>query len=133
MSLSPRGASAVGVGHPVKGWLIMLVGGVLAWISGMSWSIDRGAGEVFQHVMAFATLVVVAVPAMLIAGRTGRPWLLALAGAAGLTVPWFFALAVDRQGEGVAPAALLLLTVSYAVTYAVTWLTRAGAARWAES
>jgi hypothetical protein len=133
MSLSPRGASVVGVGHPMKGWLIMLVGGVLAWISGMSWSIDRGAGEVFQHVMAFATLVVVAVPAQLIAGRTGRPWLLAGAGALGLTVPWFFSLAVARQGEDVAVSSLLLLLASYALTYAITWLTRAGAVRWAES
>lgn len=133
MSLSPRGSSAVGVGHPVKGWLVMLVGGVLAWISGQSWSVERGAGETFQMVMAFATLAVVAVPAQLIAGRTGRPWLLAVAGAAGLGVPWLFSLAVAQGGEDVVLTTLLLAALAYAATFVVTWLTRAWAARWAEA
>lgn len=130
MSLSPRGASVVGVGHPVKGWLIMLVGGVLAWISGQSWSVERGAGEIFQIIMAFGTLAVVAVPAQLIAGRTGRAWLLGAAGAVGLTVPWFFSLAVARQGQGVLVMPLVLLVTSYLVTYAAARLTRLIAARW---
>ncbi len=133
MSLSPRGSSAVGVGHPVKGWLIMLVGGVLAWISGQSWSVERGAGEFFQLLMAFGTLAVVAVPAQLIAGRTGRPWLLATAGALGLGLPWLFSLAVAREGRDVVLTTVVLTAVAYGLTYALTWLTRAWAARWAES
>ncbi|WP_122262696.1 hypothetical protein [Ornithinimicrobium cerasi] len=132
MSLSPRGSSVVGVGQPVKAWLIMLVGGVLAWITGQSWSIERDAGEIFQLVMAFGTLAVVAVPAQLVGGRTCRPWLLAAAGTTGLIVPWFFALAITQQGQGVFGTTLVLMAAAYAMTYVVSWLTRAGAARWAE-
>jgi hypothetical protein len=123
----------VGVGQPLKAWLIMLVGGVLAWITGQSWSIERDAGELFQLVMAFGTLAVVAVPAQLVGGRTCRPWLLGLAGMTGMVLPWFFALAITREGQDVAGTTLLLLAAAFTVTYVVSWLTRAGASRWAEA
>ncbi|GAA5163816.1 hypothetical protein [Ornithinimicrobium tianjinense] len=132
MSLSPRGASVIGVGHPVKGWLIMLVGGVLAWVSGQSWSVNTGSGVAFQLMMAFSTLVIMAVPAQLIGGRTARAWALALAGMMGLSVPWFFTLAVERRGQDLFPDTLLVLLASYTVTYVVARLTRAATARWAE-
>lgn len=132
MSLSPRGASVVGVGHPVKGWLIMLVGGVLAWLSGQSWSVNTGSGVAFQLMMSFSTLMVMAVPAQLIGGRTARAWLLAVAGMLGLSVPWFFTLAIAREGQDLLLDTLVLVVASYAVTYVVARVTRAATARWAE-
>ncbi|MFX0538647.1 hypothetical protein ACQBAT_13820 [Ornithinimicrobium sp. Y1847] len=132
MSLSPRGSTMVRLGHPVKGWLIMLIGGVLAWITGMSWSIEASTGDTFQVIMAFGTLLVMAVPAQMIAGRTTPPWAMAAAGAVGLTVPWFFSLAVARQGQAMVGITLTLLAASYALTYVVSHLTRYATTRWGE-
>lgn len=123
-TLSPYGSSALVTGSLRKGVLIMLLGGVLAWLSGQSWSLRQGGPEVFALVMTFGTLVAVAIPAQLVAGPRGMAWLTAAAGATGLTVPWFFALAVARQGQGVVLPSLLLLLASWLVTYAVCRLTR---------
>ncbi len=125
MSLSPRGATAVVTGNPSKGWAILLVGGVLAWISGQSWSVGRGFGEPFQMVMAYGTLVAVAIPATLVAGKTSIPWVLAAAGMIGMTVPWFFDLAVEFQGQGIWGDAALIMVTSWLVSWATCWLTRA--------
>jgi hypothetical protein len=124
MTLSPRGSSAVVYGSPGKGWAIMLVGGVLAWISGQSWSTGRGFGEVFSLLMAYGTLAAIAVPATLVAGRASQPWLIGLAGLVGMTVPWFFDLAVEFGGEGIWITSLVILVTSWAVTFAVSWVTR---------
>ncbi|AXH96335.1 hypothetical protein [Ornithinimicrobium avium] len=131
MSLSPRGSTAVVTGNPGKGWVIMLVGGVLAWISGQSWSVGRGFGEPFQLVMAYGTLVAIAVPATLVAGKTSMPWLLGIAGMLGMTTPWFFDLAVEFEGQGIWAASLVILVTSWAVSYAACWVTRA-LLRWAD-
>lgn len=133
MSLSPRGASAVRTGRPAKAWWVMLIGGILAWVSGQSWSVQRDAGEVFQIVMAFGTLAAMAFPAQLIAGRTGRPALLAIAGAIGITVPWFINLAVKHQGQGVLLPTIMVLIASLLLTYVVARITRAAAVRWDET
>lgn len=125
MTLSPRGSTAVVYGSPGKGFAIMLVGGVLAWISGQSWSIDRGFGEFFSLLMAYGTLAAVAVPATLVAGRTSRPWVMGLAGLLGMTVPWFFDLAVEFGGEGIWLTSLVILVTSFALSFAVSWATRA--------
>lgn len=125
MSLSPRGASAVVTGNPAKGWVIMLLGGVLGWISGQSWSVGRGFGELFQLVMAYGTLVAVAVPATLVAGKTSKPWVMAFAGMLGMTVPWFFDLAVEFQGQGIMAASVVIMLTSWVVTWAGCWVTRA--------
>lgn len=125
MSLSPRGASAVVHGSPGKGWTIMLVGGVLAWISGQSWSTGRGFGEAFSLLMAYGTLVAIAVPATMVAGRTSRPALLGVAGMLGMTLPWFFDLAVEFGGRGIWVTTLVILVTSWVVTAAASWATRA--------
>lgn len=130
MSLSPRGASVVQVGQPLKAWFIMLIGGVLGWISGQSWSVERGSGELFQLIMAFGTLVVIAVPAALIAGLTGRPLALAVAGGLGMAVPWFFSLAVASQGQDMLGTSLGILVASLLVTYVVTAVTKRLMLRW---
>lgn len=124
MSLSPRGATAVVTGSPGKGWAIMLVGGVLAWISGQSWSVERGLGEIFPMFMAYGTLVAIAVPATLVAGKTSIPWVLALAGMLGMTVPWFFSLAVEFQGQGIWGASVIILVTSWLVCFVTCWVTR---------
>jgi len=124
MTLSPRGSSAVVHGSPGKGWTIMLVGGVLAWISGQSWATGRGFGEVFSLLMAYGTLAAIAVPATLVAGKASRPWLIGLAGLIGMTVPWFFDLAVEFGGEGIWITSLIILVTSWAVTFAASWATR---------
>lgn len=111
----------------------MLIGGILAWVSGQSWSVQRDAGEFFQIVMAFGTLAAMAFPAQLIAGRTGRPALLAIAGAIGITVPWFINLAVKHQGEGVLLPTTMVLIASLILTYVVARITRAAAVRWDET
>jgi hypothetical protein len=130
VSLSPQGSRGVVTGSIRKGLPVMLLGGVLAWVSGQSWSVERGAGEFFQLLMAYATLVVVAIAAQFITGPRGRPWMLATAGSVGLAVPWFLGLAITNQGQGaVGPSALVLLT-SFALTYAVSHVTRALANRW---
>ncbi|GGK78753.1 hypothetical protein [Ornithinimicrobium pekingense] len=124
MTLSPRGASAVVHGSPGKGWMIMLVGGVMAWISGQSWSTGRGFGEVFSLLMAYGTLAALAVPATLVAGRSSKPWLIGLAGLMGMTIPWFFDLAVEFGGEGIWLTSLVILVTSWTVTFVVSWGTR---------
>lgn len=124
MTLSPRGSTAVVHGNPAKGWTIMLFGGVLAWISGQSWSTGRGFGELFSLLMAYGTLAALAVPATLVAGRWSRPWLLGLAGLLGMSVPWFFDLAVEFGGQGIWLTSLVIMVSSFAVTYAVAWGTR---------
>lgn len=131
MSLSPRGSTAVVTGNPGKAWAVMLVGGVLAWISGQSWSVGRGFGEPFQLVMAYGTLVAIAVPATLLAGKTSMPALLAVAGMLGMTLPWFFELALEFEGQGIWADSLVILVTSWAVGYATCWGTRA-LLRWAD-
>lgn len=122
--LSPYGSSALVTGSLRKGVPIMALGGVLAWVSGQSWTLERGAPEAFPIVMAFGTLVAVAVPAQLVAGPRAMAWAMAIAGAAGLTVPWFFALAVRQQGQGVVLPTLVVLVASWLVTYVVCRVTR---------
>ncbi|MGC5584492.1 hypothetical protein ACQE98_00170 [Ornithinimicrobium sp. W1679] len=124
MTLSPSGANAVVTGHPGRAWSIMLVGGVLGWISGQSWSVERGFGEFFSLLMAFGTLAVIAAPAQLIAGRAARPVWMAVVGAVGITVPWFFDLAIELGGDGVWLPTLFVLVVGFTVTYVVATLTR---------
>lgn len=125
MTLSPRGSSAVVYGSPGKGWAIMLVGGVLGWISSQSWSTGRGFGEIFSMLMAYSTLAALAVPATLVAGRTSQPWLIGTAAMLGMTVPWFFDLALESDGQGIWWPALVILVTSWVVTFAVSWGTRA--------
>lgn len=124
MSLSPYGSSAVVVGSLRKGLPIMVLGGVLAWISGQSWTMERGGPEVFPLFMAFGTLMGIAIPAQLVAGREGRPWLMATAGAVGISVPWFFSVALRQQGQGMVLPTLLVLVTGWVVTFAVCWVTR---------
>ncbi|MFK5690792.1 hypothetical protein ACI3EY_14090 [Ornithinimicrobium sp. LYQ92] len=129
MTLSPHGSTAVDTGSLRKGLPIMILGGILAWVSGQSWSVQRGSGELFQLVMAYGNLAIMAGAAQLIAGLRGRPWMMATAGAAGMTVPWFFGLAVAQQGEGVLVPTLLVLVTSWGMTYALStairvWLRR---------
>ncbi|WP_298752677.1 hypothetical protein [uncultured Serinicoccus sp.] len=124
MSLSPHGSSAVATGSLRKGLPVMLLGGILAWVAGQSWSVQRGSGEVFQVLMAYGNLAVMAVAAQLIAGPRGRGWMMATAGAVGMTVPWFFGLAVAQQGQGVLVPTLVVGATSWGMTYAVATLTR---------
>lgn len=129
MSLSPHGSSALITGSLRKGLPVMLLGGVLAWVSGQSWSVERGSGEVFQLGMVYATLIAIAVPAQLICGPRGKPWMLATTGAVGLTVPFFWGLALTQQGQGVVVPTLLVLASSWVLTYTVSWMTRRVVAR----
>lgn len=124
MSLSPYGSSAVVTGSLRKGIPMMLLGGVLAWVSGQSWRVERGDLEVFPVLMALGTIVTVAVPAQLVAGPRGKAWMMAAAGALGAAVPWFFSLAVEREGRGMLVPSLVILVVSFLVTYAACRLTR---------
>ncbi|WP_298886787.1 hypothetical protein [uncultured Serinicoccus sp.] len=124
MSLSPHGSSAVATGSLRKGVPVMLLGGILAWVAGQSWSVQRGSGELFQVLMAYGNLAVMAVAAQLIAGPRGRGWMMATAGAVGMTVPWFFGLAVAQQGQGVLVPTLVVAVTSWVMTYAVATLTR---------
>ncbi|WP_289018247.1 hypothetical protein [uncultured Ornithinimicrobium sp.] len=124
MTLSPSGSDAVVTGHPGRAWSIMLIGGVLGWISGQSWSVDRGFGEAFSLFMAFGTLAVIAAPAQMTAGRAARPVWVAVAGTIGITVPWFFDLAIELGGDGVWLPTLLVLVLGFAVTYGVATVTR---------
>ena len=124
MTLSPHGSSAVVTGSLRKGLPIMLLGGVLAWVAGQSWSVERGAGEVFQVLMAYGNLAIMTVAAQLIAGPRGRPSIMATAGAFGMTVPWFFGLAFAQQGQGVLLPTLVVGATSWGMTYVVSSLTR---------
>lgn len=131
MTLSPHGSSAVVTGSLRKGIPIMVLGGILAWVAGQSWSVERGAGEFFQVLMAYGNLAVMTVAAQMIAGPRGRPWLMATAGAIGMTVPWFFGLAFAQQGEGVLLPSVIVAVTSWALTYAVSTVTRVVVHRWA--
>lgn len=124
MSLSPHGSSALVTGSLRKGLPIMILGGVLAWVSGQSWSLERGGPESFPLVMAFATIIAIAIPAQLVAGRRAQAWLMATAGAVGITVPWFFALAVRQQGQGMLWPSVVVFVASWAVTYLTCRVTR---------
>lgn len=124
MTLSPYGSSAVVSGSLRKGIPIMVLGGVLAWVSGQSWRLERGAPEAFPLLMAFGTLIAIAVPAQLVAGPRGRAWVLASAAALGISVPWFFSLAIEQQGRGMLLPSLIVLVSSWLITYAVCWVTR---------
>lgn len=124
MSLSPHGASALVTGSLRKGLPIMVLGGVLAWVSGQSWSLGRGVTEIFPVAMAFATLLVIAIPAQLVAGRRGQAWMMATAAAVGIAVPWFFSLAVRQQAQGVVAPTLVVFVASWALVYLTCRLTR---------
>lgn len=124
MSLSPHGSSALVTGSLHKGLSIMVLGGVLAWVSGQSWSLERGGPEFFPLVMAFATIIAIAIPAQLVAGRRAQAWLMATAGAFGIAVPWFFALAVRQQGQGMITPSLIVFAASWAVTFLACRVTR---------
>lgn len=126
-------ASAITHGSTGKAVSTMVIGGVLAWIAGQSWSVERGAGDLFQVLISFITLAGIAVAAQLIAGPHGTLWLLALAGSLGMTIPWFFALALAYQGQGVFLPSALVLVGSFGVVLAVTWATRRLLVRWAEA
>ena len=129
MTLSPHGSSAVATGSLRKGLPIMLLGGILAWVAGQSWSVQRGSGEVFQVLMAYGNLAVMAVAAQLVAGPRGRAWMMATAGAVGMTVPWFFGLAFAQQGRGVLLPSLVVLVTSWGMTWVVSTLTRVAVRR----
>ncbi|WP_010147455.1 hypothetical protein [Serinicoccus profundi] len=124
MTLSPHGSSAVATGSLRKGLPIMLLGGILAWVAGQSWSVERGSGEVFQVLMAYGNLAIMAVAAQFIAGPRGRAWMMATAGAVGMTVPWFFGLAVAQEGQGVLVPTILVGVTSWCMTYVVSMVTR---------
>lgn len=124
MTLSPHGSSAVVTGSLRKAVPIMVLGGILAWVAGQSWSVQRGSGELFQALMAYGNLAVMAVAAQLIAGPRGRPWIMATAGSAGMTIPWFFGLAVAQQGQSLLVPTLIVAVTSWAMTYAVSTVTR---------
>lgn len=124
MTLSPHGSSAVITGSLRKGLPIMLLGGVLAWVAGQSWSVERGAGELFQVLMAYGNLAVMAVAAQLITGPRGRPWVMATVGSVGMTFPWFCGLAFAQQGQGVLLPTAVVAVTSWAMTYVVSSLTR---------
>lgn len=124
MSLSPHGCSAVVTGSLRKGLPIMMLGGVLAWVSGQSWSVEHGVGEAFQMLMAFGTLVAIAVPAQLVAGPRGRAWLMATMASLGISVPWFFGVAIEQDGQGMLLPTLIVLVSSWLVVFVVCWTTR---------
>ncbi|WP_130011420.1 hypothetical protein [Serinicoccus sediminis] len=124
MTLSPHGSTAVATGSLRKGIPVMLLGGILAWVAGQSWSVQRGSGEVFQVLMAYGNLAVMAVAAQLIAGPRGRGWMMATAGSLGMTVPWFFGLAVAQQGQGVLVPTVIVAVTSWVMTYVVATVTR---------
>lgn len=132
MTVSPRGATAVSTGEPVKGWLVMLLGGVVAWISGEAWSEARGTVEPFALALTFATLVLMTVLAKLIAGRLVRPWALGVAGTVGLGVPWFSLLALEWQGQGVWVPTALMLGATFLVVTGTAVGTRVVLNRWGE-
>lgn len=124
MTLSPHGSTAVDTGSLRKGLPIMLLGGVLAWVAGQSWHVERGSGDLFQIVMAFGNLTVMAVAAQLIAGLRGLPWMMATAGSLGITFPWFFGLAFAQAGQGVLVPTLVVLGVSWLTVFTVSALIR---------
>lgn len=124
-----HGSTAVVEGSLTKGLPIMLLGGVLAWVTGLAWSGRGDAALVFQLVMAFGALAVVSVAAQLVAGPRARPWSMATMGALGIGVPWLFGLAVRRGGQDVALQTALVTAAAWIVVYAVTWATRRGLER----
>ena len=123
MSLT-HGSTAPVEGSLPKGLPIMVLGGVLAWISGQAWSGRGDATLVFQLIMVFGTLATMTVPAQLVAGPRARSWLMATMGAVGLGVPWLFGLAVERGGQDVALQTTLVTAAGWILVYAVTWATR---------
>ena len=73
MTLSPSGSDAVVTGHPGRAWSIMLIGGVLGWISGQSWSIDGGFGEAFLLGLGLGLPVAIDVDLGSFVGHPGTP------------------------------------------------------------
>lgn len=125
MSLSPHGSSAVVEGSLRKGLPIMLLSGILGWVSGQFWGTQYGQDSIFELLMAYATLGALTIAAQLVAGPRARPWLMATIGAIGIGLPWLFALAVQRGGHGVAVPALILAAVAWVLVFLVSWATRA--------
>lgn len=123
MTLS-HGSTAVHDGSLAKGLPIMVLGGVLAWVTGLAWTGEGGSARVLQLVLVFGTLITVSVPTQLVAGPRARPWLMATLGAAGLGGPWFFGLAVQRQGQDVMLETAMVTAAAWLLVYAVTWATR---------
>lgn len=119
-----HGSTAVVEGSLAKGLPIMLLGGVLAWVAGQSWTGRGDAAMAFQLAMVFGTLATMSVPAQLVAGPRARPWLMATMGALGVGVPWLFELAVRREGQEVALQTTLVTVAAWLLVYAVNWATR---------
>lgn len=128
MSL-PHGSTAVAHGSLAKGLPIMLLGGVLAWVSGHAWSGITQGVHLFQLLMVVGTLAAVSVPAQLVAGPRARPWLMASVAAVGLGVPWFFGLAVRRGGQDLVLETAVVISGAWVLVYAITWVTRRAIAR----
>lgn len=133
MSLSPRGASAIPTGQPGKAALMMLVSGVLAWVTGLWWISESGTEHrPMQLAVGLATLAVLTVPTELVGGRASSPRVVALCAAVGFGLPWMMSIAVARDGEGVFLPALGISAAGFAVVLVVAWATRRVAIRWGE-
>lgn len=129
MTLSPHGSTARVSGSLRKGLPVMVLGGVLAWLSGQAWSIEPGQGDLFQLIMVFGTIAAMSVPAQLISGPRARPWLLASLGALGFGLPWFFGIAVAREGQDVLLPALWVVIAVWLISAGVCWATRSALSR----
>lgn len=125
MSLSPHGSSAVVDGSLRKGLPVMLLSGVLAWVSGQSWNTAYGRDTFFELIMAFSTLGAMTVASQLVAGPRARPWLMASIGALGLGVPWLFDLAVERGAQNFLVPTLAVTFAGWVLVFLVSWATRA--------
>lgn len=125
MSLSPHGSSAVVDGSLRKGLPVMLLSGVLAWVSGQSWNTAYGRDTLFELLMTFGTLAAMTVASQLVAGPRARPWLMATIGALGLGVPWLFDLAVERGARDFLAPALAVTAAGWLLVFLVSWATRA--------
>lgn len=124
MSLSPQGSTARTTGSLRKGLPVMMLAGLLAWLAGEAWSIEPGSGDAFQLLMVFGTIAGLSIPAQLIAGPRARPWLLATLGTTGFGVPWFFGIAVAREGQDVLIVSLTVVLAVWLIAFASCLATR---------
>lgn len=137
MTLSPRGASAVPSGSRPKALLMVLVGGILAWVTGLWWGSETPQlwEGLASMIVSVAALGVLTVPAQLIGGRAAPPTLVALVGTFGFTFPWWIDLAFERRGtdQGVALTVLTLAVCALVVSYLAAALTRYASKRWGDA